>query len=156
MTAYFDHNIWVICGSVHQTDGGDVWYSSNGVDWHELMNPRFAPRHGASVTVYDNSLWLMCGVATNDSWRLRNVNAALHNTQPIADAKPLVWFPNPTGGKVSANKGFEAVSVCNAIGQQVAKSGPGHELDLGGLPSGIYFLTTHLPLGIETQKLIKY
>ena len=68
--AVFDNRIWVLEGW-NQSNRNDVWYSENGIDWHELPGTPWAPRHAASVFVYDNSLWMVAGNnMTPDVWRL--------------------------------------------------------------------------------------
>ena len=49
----------------------DVWYSEDGVTWHELPDTPWAPRHAASVFVYDNALWMVAGNNMfPDVWKL--------------------------------------------------------------------------------------
>ena len=74
-TAVFDGNLWVMAGTsslgerlVHRND---VWYSDNGIRWRELPGTPWAPRHAASVFVYDDSLWVVAGNnLESDVWRL--------------------------------------------------------------------------------------
>jgi hypothetical protein len=49
----------------------DVWYSDDGVRWTELPGTPWAPRHAASVAVYQDALWVVTGNnLTSDVWRL--------------------------------------------------------------------------------------
>eukprot|EP01048_Picozoa_sp_COSAG05_P000101 COSAG05_NODE_3_length_51333_cov_129.132080_1_plen_354_part_00 len=53
----------------------DVWYSSDGVSWTELVDSPFLPRHAASLCAFDDALWLMAGnaVAPDGSWTVSDV-----------------------------------------------------------------------------------
>ena len=53
--AAFDGKLWVL-GGLDGRNRNDVWYSADGVDWHELPGKPWAPRHAASVFVHDDSL----------------------------------------------------------------------------------------------------
>ena len=49
----------------------DVHYSADGVTWHELADTPWAPRHAASVFVYDDALWMVAGSNMfPDVWKL--------------------------------------------------------------------------------------
>jgi hypothetical protein len=94
-TAVFDDRMWVMEGALspdskdipdasdvvsrHPDQAGwislqnsnDVWYSADGVNWSELPNTPWAPRHAASVFVYDNALWMVAGNnMDSDVWKL--------------------------------------------------------------------------------------
>lgn len=70
--AVFDDRMWVMEG--YNADGGnraDVWYSADGVDWHEVPDTPWAPRHAASVFVHNNALWMVAGNNMfPDVWKL--------------------------------------------------------------------------------------
>lgn len=70
--AVFDGQMWVMEG--YNGEGGnrnDVWHSPDGVTWHEVPNTPWAPRHAASVFVYQNALWMVAGNnMTSDVWKL--------------------------------------------------------------------------------------
>jgi hypothetical protein len=70
--AAFDGNIWMLEGvHVSGNNRNDVWYSPNGVEWHELADTPWAPRHAASVFVYDDALWMVAGNNMfPDVWKL--------------------------------------------------------------------------------------
>lgn len=156
-TAYFDHKLWVMCGIVEQSNAKDVWYSSDGKKWYELKNSRFEIRHAASAAVFDNSLWLMCGIITNDSWRLRNINAPTAVAAPIDAPISLRWFPNPTNNRVKSNQYFQSAMVFNSFGQQVLAVAAGQEIDLAGLPAGVYIVQARLAQGQAlASKVIKF
>ena len=72
-TAVFDGKMWILEGSFAHEGGNqnDVWYSEDGINWHELPNTPWAPRHAASVFVYDNALWMVAGNnMESDVWKL--------------------------------------------------------------------------------------
>ena len=50
----------------------DVWYSADGVNWHEVPNTPWKPRHAASVFVHDDALWMVAGNnMESDVWKLQ-------------------------------------------------------------------------------------
>ena len=72
-TAAFDDRLWVLEGW-NQENRNDVWYSEDGVLWHELPRTPWVPRHAASVFVFDNALWLVAGNHFGrDVWKLERV-----------------------------------------------------------------------------------
>jgi hypothetical protein len=155
--AYFDHKMWVMCGIVEQTNAADIWYSSDGVHWRELRNSPFLERHAASTTVYDNSLWLMCGITTNDAWRLRNINLVAANAKPAPTQKVIRWHPNPTHHRITASEPFLSATVFNGLGQMVGQMAAGQEIDLAGLPAGVYIVQARFADGgIATSKIVKH
>jgi hypothetical protein len=63
--------MWVLEGW-NQVNRNDVWYSSDGVNWHELPDTPWNPRHAASVFVYNNALWMVAGNnMEKDVWKLQ-------------------------------------------------------------------------------------
>lgn len=71
--AVWDDRLWVLEG-YHATGGNrkDVWYSADGVHWHEVANTPWKPRHAASVFVHRNALWMVAGNnMESDVWMLR-------------------------------------------------------------------------------------
>jgi len=49
----------------------DVWYSADGVQWTELPDTPWAPRHAASVFVHDDALWVVTrNNLEPDVWKL--------------------------------------------------------------------------------------
>jgi len=64
--------MWVIGGfdNVNGANLGDVWYTEDGTNWHQLISEgaSFSPRHEPTGYVYDRSLWVVAG----NSWPLRN------------------------------------------------------------------------------------
>ncbi len=70
--AVFDGKMWVLEGyNAASGNRRDVWYSADGVNWHELPDTPWAPRHAASVFVYDDALWMVAGNNMSpDVWKL--------------------------------------------------------------------------------------
>ena len=79
----WDEKLWVMEGCFHEAahrsmdeatgswNRNDVWYSSDGVDWSELPDTPWAPRHAASVFVYSDALWMVAGNNMfPDVWKL--------------------------------------------------------------------------------------
>jgi len=83
--AVFDDKMWVLEGYSfdeekgfdHDPDGGnlkDVWWSADGEEWHEVPDTPWAPRHAASVFVYQDALWIVAGNNMEpDVWKLTRV-----------------------------------------------------------------------------------
>lgn len=73
--AVWDGKLWVMEG-YHKDSGNrnDVWYSEDGVNWTELPNTPWLPRHAASPFVFKDALWMVAGNnMTPDSWKLVRV-----------------------------------------------------------------------------------
>ena len=76
--AVHDGRMWILGGGMYDTPASpvrkfynDVWSSADGVDWTELPDTPWAPRHAASVFVHDESLWMVAGNNMEpDVWRL--------------------------------------------------------------------------------------
>jgi hypothetical protein len=70
--AVWDDHLWVLEG-YHKDSGNrnDVWYSPDGITWHELPDTPWEPRHAASVFVHDDALWMVAGNnMESDVWKL--------------------------------------------------------------------------------------
>ncbi len=68
--AAWDDRLWVMEGYA-RANRNDVWYSSDGVNWYELPNTPWKPRHAASVFVHNGSLWMVAGNNMEpDVWKL--------------------------------------------------------------------------------------
>jgi hypothetical protein len=61
----------------------DVWWSSDGKEWHEVEGAPWLPRHANSVFVFDDSLWMVSGnngdhsTLESDCWRMQRRVARL-------------------------------------------------------------------------------
>lgn len=70
--AVWDDHLWVLEG-YHAASGNrnDVWYSPDGVTWHNLPDTPWPPRHAASVFVHRDALWMVAGNnMQSDVWKL--------------------------------------------------------------------------------------
>ena len=74
---------------------------------------------------------------------------------PAAAAGPVA-SPNPTDGLVTVLTAQEVVSVAvvDGAGREVLGARPGREVDLGGLPAGVYFLRVWL-VGVDELAVVK-
>ena len=85
--AVWDEKLWVMEGCYHPAasrsmreatgswNRNDVCYSSDGVNWIELPDTPWAPRHAASVFVYEDALWMVAGNNMfPDVWKLVRKN----------------------------------------------------------------------------------
>jgi hypothetical protein len=151
--AFFDNKLWVMAGAVHQTDGNEVWYSVDGVDWHELKNSPFGICHAHSSTVYDNALWLMAGINSNNAWKL--VNTLVQAEEPTKVVASLHWFPNPTTGVMHCDQSFTQCEVMDSTGRVLLRQGAGQQVDLSGLATGIYLLRTEVGGGWMTSRVVR-
>lgn len=70
--AAFDGRLWVM-GGYHEVGGNrsDVWHSADGVAWTQLPDTPWPARHGGSVFVRGDKLYMVAGNnMTPDAWRL--------------------------------------------------------------------------------------
>lgn len=100
--AWFDNNIWVMGGITAGIELNDVWYSPDGINWRELKtttgNLPEGTRHAQSTTVFDNALWYMCGISTNNVWKITNQFNEVAIPE-LAETTRLLISPNPTTNK---------------------------------------------------------
>ena len=70
--AVFDGRMWVLEGySPKVGNRKDVWHSDDGVNWYEIPDTPWKPRHAASPFVHDNALWMVVGNNMQpDVWKL--------------------------------------------------------------------------------------
>jgi len=77
--AVFDDRLWVMegyhiehgVGILNRGNRKDVWYSSDGVDWHEVSETPWPPRHAASLFAHQGALWMVTGNnMDSDIWKL--------------------------------------------------------------------------------------
>lgn len=161
-TAFFDNKIWVMAGMNTAYEANDFWYSENGVDWRQLKTTigvwPVGTRHAQSSTVYDNALWYMCGISTNNAWKI--VNSSQTNT---IKEKEVGWsvFPNPNSSTFSftleekyTNLSYEITNQMGEIQKSgIVKSGK-NEVRMNDLPNGIYFMKINAE-NLSIQKIIK-
>ena len=138
--AYFDNKIWVVCGIENQTDDDETWYSENGIDWHELKNPPYVGRHAGAVTVYNNALWMMTGIVTNDSWKLTNVTATSIN-DPLPETASKILFPNPATNKIYSKVNIRSATIYSVNGVSVPIKFDENTINIENLIPGIYLVS---------------
>ena len=61
-TVVFDDKMWVIAGGTRGNVYKDVWYSSDGINWHELEGEiPWEGRFDHATVVFDNKIWIIAG-----------------------------------------------------------------------------------------------
>lgn len=97
--AWFDNKMWLMGGMATGIEMNDVWFSEDGITWHELKtttgNWPAGSRHAQSTTVFDNALWYMCGIATNNAWKIINTSTVGVNEPSSSTIPALKLYPNP-------------------------------------------------------------
>lgn len=90
-SAVYKNRLWLLTGFQAEptwNNFDDVWYSSDGGDWNELVTEtKWSPRHEVSVYVFDDKLWAVGGNAwplQNDVWYLE-IPGLCFLTQPIIE-----------------------------------------------------------------------
>jgi hypothetical protein len=160
--AWFDNKMWVITGVAYQTDNAEVWYSEDGVKWFELKNSPFTGRHAAAATVFENALWLMTGIITNDAWKLINtkVETTIENQQELI-AHEINIFPNPTNSIFSIETENKLiitnVIIRNILGEIVfeqKQNSSKFQIDLSLLDAGMYAIQVFIKDVMITKQLI--
>ncbi len=69
----YDEKMWVMEGW-NQENRNDVWYSGDGVNWHEIPDTPWKPRHAASVFVFQDAIWMIAGNNMEpDIWKLERI-----------------------------------------------------------------------------------
>ncbi|MBL7942743.1 MAG: T9SS type A sorting domain-containing protein, partial [Flavobacteriales bacterium] len=147
--AWFDNKMWLLAGSATSLEQNDVWYSSDGVEWFEFKsgtgNWPAGSRHAQSTTVYNNALWYMCGINTNNVWKIVNTTATDIDTG-ISDQPSLSVYPNPGAGyfTVQLPGNFSGnVSVFDPTGMEILivnPQSPVVDIDLSQYADGVYLL----------------
>ena len=165
--AWFDNKMWLLGGMATGIEMNDVWYSEDGIEWFELKsatgNWPAGTRHAQSTTVYDNALWYMCGMATNNVWKIVNTQTQT-GLKPIDRSEtPLKIFPNPTAGMLTIERTVQGnpnahLTIYNSIGKIVFRSNLNIRLqtiDVSSLSPGIYILTILDDSGFRAAQLIR-
>ncbi len=116
---------------------------------------------------YDVTLWIDSynGIPFNDSIKKLSSHTT-HFSVAKPDAvketkmeKQLQLFPNPASDRISVECGTEMrrVTLCNALGQQVLRvspNAPQAELQVAGLPRGLYLLKVETAGGTAVRKVV--
>ena len=114
-------------------DGEDFYYG-----WGEFEENR----EGGSKALFHIARACFCTIPNYPlRWGQTNLGSGVEETEAAAFA---FVHPNPTNGLVTiTGEGLRRAEAVNVLGQRVAMAtGEGNQLtiDLGGLPSGIYFV----------------
>lgn len=154
--AWFDDKMWLMGGMATSLEMNDVWYSSDGITWHELKSttgnwPAYS-RHAQSTTVFDNALWYMCGMGTNNVWKIVNTTPVTGTETAQEFTAGLQVFPNPAQESIvvsfpSFSHTTNTIRVINSLGVLVyEKELPANgyvcsaTIDISNIPAGTYIL----------------
>ncbi|MFM7636693.1 MAG: T9SS type A sorting domain-containing protein, partial [Crocinitomicaceae bacterium] len=150
LTSWFDQKIWVVSGVATGTEVNDVWYSEDGISWHELKsttgNWPAGTRHAASTTVFDNALWYMCGINTNNAWKIVNTTQVSSTEELTPDSNLFSVYPNPSSQfiNLSTPKNWNRdIEIINYMGKtELSQKGMsnGSTVNIDNLTSGIYLI----------------
>lgn len=141
-TAFFDNKIWVIAGMNTAYESNDFWYSENGLDWKQLKstlgNVPSGTRHAQSTTVYNNALWYMCGIASNNAWKIVN-SSQMNDLEEFENT--IQCFPNPSTGVINIHSKLyiQQLEVFSISGEKIPFNYHGNSLEISA-PSGMYLL----------------
>jgi hypothetical protein len=175
----FDDKMWVIAGVnrnatsfVESSSGNlnDVWYSSDGVNWYQLPNTPWPHRHGSSVEVLNDELYLMAGnnipaydlslgYCAIDVYKLTKTvcqptigtvgTASFANATSIKKNTNIIVYPNPTTNFLHIKSNSQSLKgnnfiLTDVIGREIMRKSFNHDFDntieLGHLPNGVYFI----------------
>ena len=102
-------------------------------------------RHAQSTTVFDNALWYMCGIATNNAWKIVNQFNPIAIESPINHFNQITVFPNPTKGTCVVELSDDLIGkkyvITNGLGEILISgviTNKNQTIDLLNFPSGIY------------------
>lgn len=60
-----DGKVWIMGGYTNSGFKGDVWYSSNGIQWTEATSSAWPARAGLAAVAFDEKIWVMGGQDVN-------------------------------------------------------------------------------------------
>jgi hypothetical protein len=163
--AWFDNKMWLMGGMATGSEMNDVWYSEDGIIWKELKsttgNWPAATRHAQSTTVYDNALWYMCGISTNNSWKIINTQT-IGIEYEVQKNFALQVFPNPSSENITVTFSGEEnqvhiLQVFNVMGEllyetEIDSAKSTTLIDIAGFADGIYFVEVN----DQTAKFVKH
>lgn len=106
-TTVFDNKLWVI-GGYDFTFKNDVWYSSDGANWSEVLaSARFSPRCCHTTTVFDGKLWVIAGDDEFGDDGLKN--------DVWSSVDGITWIQVSKGAAFSAREGHTTVVYDNKL-----------------------------------------
>jgi hypothetical protein len=147
--AWFDNKIWVMAGVASGIEMGDVWYSEDGLTWYELKsttgNWPVGTRHAHSTTVFDNALWYLCGIMTNNAWKIINTETTVSIEPSLITTNLYTLYPNPANNVLTIQSTSASFigryEIYNSSGILInggISSNNFSEVDISGLGSGLY------------------
>jgi hypothetical protein len=155
--AWFDNKMWLLGGMATGTEMNDAWYSADGIVWKQLKsNPENSPegsRHAQSTTVFDNALWYMCGINSNNAWKIVKEEIP-ENLDEIPLENELHIFPNPCADilNILGENVGKVLEIFDAEGRMVHQSNlRSTSIDVSALDAGNYTVR----LGSRTASFIK-
>lgn len=168
--AWFDNKIWLMGGMATGSEMNDVWYSQDGITWYEFKsttgNLPANTRHAQSTTVYDNALWYMCGIASNNAWKIINTNSSLVAESIQKNKLGIRVFPNPANEILTLSfpsnvNQFHCIQVYNLLGELIKNieitslvTTCIFTTDISDFSPGIYFVNVNGILN-QTARFIK-
>jgi hypothetical protein len=148
--------MWLMGGMATGSEMNDVWYSEDGINWRELKsttgNEPANTRHAQSTTVFDNALWYMCGIASNNAWKITNTATMSGVNSAGTETFRLKLSPNPALENVvvsftSSNNKKNTIQLYNMLGSLVYEmehtcinSICSASIDISEIPGGVYFV----------------
>jgi len=164
--AWFDNKIWLMAGMATGTEMNDVWYSSDGISWHELKsttgNWPEGNRHAQSTTVFNNALWYMCGISTNSSWKIVNTESTIGIDEIDRNKELISLYPNPATSAIELHSHHSTIignyQIIDLLGN-VADSGTIQDhfgsIGVSELQCGYYFIQFE-NWSLAPEKFVKY
>ena len=95
--------MWVLGGTSGGGGMSDVWYSSDGANWHQTSSSAFSPRGGQSSVVYNNQIYVIGGV-----------NNGTYDNDVWTSSDGVAWG-SPTGAAFSSGRANFACQVFNNV-----------------------------------------
>ena len=150
-TAWFDNKLWVMAGMATAIEMSDVWYSEDGITWHELKsttgNWPIETRHGQSATVFDNAIWYMCGIISNNAWKIINTTSPTNVAQISQMNDTYAIFPNPANATLNIKSNnatpignYEIYNVMGTIIAAGNASESNIQIDISKLSNAMYVI----------------
>jgi hypothetical protein len=120
----YDNKIWILggynyynelAGDAYKGNLNDIWYSENGVDWHQLETDTWPQRHAALSWVDGQNLYISSGAdgyfLLNDVWRFEKeslqkekfISAGLDTLYNYGDPPGSILDAMMTGSEVTFN-----------------------------------------------------
>ncbi len=168
--AWFDNKMWLMGGMATGLEMNDVWYSEDGISWREFKtttgNVPANTRHAQSTTVYDNALWYMCGISTNNSWKIFNTATVGTAETSLPSTPNLTVVPNPACETISLNfttsvGETNTLQIYNLLGVLVyeteleaTSASTATTVDISAFPSGVFIVRVN-SLPMLTTRFVK-